>query len=234
MSQHKDVLLEIAKNTSFSEFGLHFKANSPAAGKKLLCTYEETFALWASIMGRDFMAIEFGNSEIRVPASIGEKVQTSKINEMIQTQSSSNLLWFANVAVSPALLALAHDLMENPRKAGVVRISDELQVIMSDSCSGLAPGHTMKEATSWKRSQFWYPEDLIDFHRECQQALTPDGSNYIEYTWRGYDPTIGMNKGKQSKWLKFTTRYRLFDGGDGDFYQLSENLGMEELIQIPV
>lgn len=30
--------------------------------------------------------------------------------------------------------------------------------------------------------------------------------------------------------LTFTTRYKLFDGGDGQMYPLCENLGMEEIL----
>lgn len=236
MTSYRDILLEIAQNTSFSSNGLHFKANSPAVGKRLLVNFEEIFALWARAMDREYMAIQFsdGGEEIRVPASIN-KGNSTETREIMQTQSqpeSSNLLWFANVAVNPTLLTIAHDLMENPRKAGVTRTSDELQIIMSDACSVLNPGHTLQEATTWVRSQFWHPQDLADFRRECQQNLSPDGSNTLEFTWRSFDPDLGYSN-IPGNWLKFTTKYRLFDGKDGDFYQLCENLEMIEMVNAP-
>ena len=145
---------------------------------------------------------------------------------------TSNLIWFANVAISPALLQLAADLIENPRKASVIRMSDERQIIMHDESKTLCPGHTLQEATNWARPQFWHPQDLVDFRRTCRQNLTADGESTLEYTWRSFDPDLGMNDPRRGNWLEFTTRYRLFDGNDGNFYQLSENLGMKE-IEIP-
>lgn len=155
-------------------------------------------------------------------------------NVASQPDEPSKLLWFANVAVSPILLTIANDLIENPRKAGVVRLSDELQVIMSDGCKILNPGHTVQEATNWRRSQFWHPQDLIDFRRECRQQLTPDGVTTLEFRWRSFDPDLGIDCSEPGNWLEFATRYRLFDGGDGDFYQICDNLGMREIEPVTV
>jgi hypothetical protein len=108
--------------------------------------------------------------------------------------------------------------MNNPRRAGVTRLSDELQIIMSDGCSILNPGHTLQEATTWTRSQFWDAQDLHDFRREVRQK----GETVFEYTWRSFEPTDPAKTND----LEFTTRYTLFEGGDGDFYQICDNLGM--------
>lgn len=224
---------KIAQNTTFSDRGLHLRVENARIGKNLAINYEEIFALWANIMNRDYLEIKISNNGeegIIIPASIANKRQKHMINPI---SKPSNILWFANVAITPNILAIANDLMENPRKAGVTRLSDERQIIMSDACKILNPGHTMQEATNWNRSDFWHPQDLIDFRRECQQTLSPDGSNTLEFTWRSFDPALGLRDRTPGNWIKFTTKYRLFDGEDGDFYQLCENLGMEEMVQIP-
>lgn len=225
-----DILGAIAQNTVFADDHIYFNAVSHTQARQLLIQHEATFASWAKAMQKNSMVIKSPDGgDISIPSAIASATQTITVPD----PSPENLLWFANVAVSPALLKLANDLMENPRKAGVTRVSDELQVIMSDACKVLNPGHTLQEATTWTRSQFWHPQDLIDFRRECQQNLNPDGSNILEFSWASFDPELGMSDRTSGNWLKFTTRYRLFDGGDGDFYQLCENLDMEEMKILP-
>lgn len=219
-----NVLQALAANATFSQDEILIDIPNLAKARSLVLTFENHFAIWAKAMNKKATVIRSNGVDIRIPASIA----ASNL-DIVPQDESSQLLWFANIAVNPALLTIANDLMNNPRKAGVVRLSDELQVIMSDGCKILNPGHTLKEATNWRRYQFWHPQDLIDFRREVQQTLNPDGNNTIEYTWRSFDPDLGMHDQQQGNWLEFTTRYRLFDGGDGDFYQVCDNLGMREI-----
>ncbi|WP_292788981.1 hypothetical protein [Nostoc sp. NMS7] len=191
-------------------------ANSIRISAQYLLSFENHFANWASAMNKKATIIKTRAGDIRIPANIAApNIETSIIDE------PSKLLWFANVAISPGLLLIANGLMNNPRRAGVTRLSDELQIIMSDGCSTLNPGHTLQEATTWTRSQFWDAQDLHDFRREVRQQ----GETVFEYTWRSFEPTDPTRTND----LNFTTRYTLFNGGDGQMYQLCENLGMEVL-----
>ena len=217
------LLTDLATSASFTNDAILIDVSHITNVRSLVLTFENHFAVWAKVMEKKVTIIRSNGSEIKIPASIAVKIETAPQDE------PSRLLWFANIAVTPGLLAIANDLINNPRKAGVVRLSDELQVIMSDGCKILNPKHTLQEATNWTREQFWHPQDLIDFRRECQQQLNPDGSNDLEFTWRSFDPDLGISNSTPGNWLEFTTRYRLFDGGDGDFYQVSDNLGMREI-----
>lgn len=69
------------------------------------------------------------HSKTTKPQIAAPNIETSIIDE------PSKLLWFANVAISPGLLLIANDLMNNPRRAGMTRLSDELQIIMSVAVS---------------------------------------------------------------------------------------------------
>lgn len=73
----------------------------------------------------------------------------------IEEEKKEQLIWSANFGTtSQALLRIALDFADNPAPRGVVRLSDELQVIMSDGCKILNSGHTLQEATTWRRPQF--------------------------------------------------------------------------------
>ena len=222
-----DDLTKMAVNATFTHDALIINLlEGEADTRALILKLENYFAIWAKAMDKKFAVIRSQLGETKIPASLA--VPFSDI--VSTTDEPIRLLWFANTAVSPGLLVIANDLMNNPRKAGVVRLSDELQVIQSDANKILNPGHTMQESCNWTRSQFWHPQDLIDFRRDCQQQLNPDGSNFIEFTWRSFDPILGMNNNTPGNWLEFSTRYRLYDGADGDFYQVCDNLDMKEIL----
>ncbi|RAM52021.1 MAG: hypothetical protein C6Y22_08255 [Hapalosiphonaceae cyanobacterium JJU2] len=210
------LLTALATNAKFTHDAILIDAAAVPNLRSLLQDFENHFANWASVMNKKATIIKGQNQEIRIPASIAAPGL-----EIAPQDEPSKLLWFANVSITPGLLLIANELMNNPRRAGVTRLSDELQIIMSDGCSILNPGHTMQEATTWTRSQFWDAQDLHDFRREVRQQ----GETVFEYSWRSFDP-IDPTKSND---LKFTTRYKLFDGGDGQYYQLCENLGMQSL-----
>lgn len=209
-------LTNLAINATFTNDAILIDASHLPNVRSLILTFENHFANWASAMNKKATIIQTSSGDIRIPANIAApNVEMSIIDE------PSKLLWFANIAITPGLLLVANDLMNSPRRAGVTRLSDELQIIMSDGCSILNPGHTMQEATTWTRSQFWDAQDLHDFRREVRQQ----GETIFEYTWRSFDPD-DSNKIND---LEFTTRYKLFDGGDSNLYQICENLGMREI-----
>ena len=141
-------------------------------------------------------------------------------------------LFYANAQLPPAVIRMTLDLIENPRKAGISRASDGLQVVMSSGCAVLNPGHTLTEAASWVRADFWHPQDLRDFERTVRQSLAEDGSNRLEFKWRSFDPALGMANRTPGNWLEFVTQYRLLMGEDGQAYQLCENLGMREIAPV--
>jgi hypothetical protein len=145
--------------------------------------------------------------------------------EMIEEMQPVNpVLYYAHVALPPTIVRATLDLMENPRKAGISRAHDGLQVVMSSLCQELNPGHTMSEATEWTRSDFWHPQDLSDFNREARQT-----SGTFEFRWRSFDPALGMNDPTPGNWLEFRTRYRQVQGEDGVIYQICENLEMNQI-----
>ncbi len=211
------LLTDLAANASFTQDAIFIDLPKTANFQSLIISLENTLALWAKLMDKKLTVVRSLSGEVKIPASLAVPL----IDTPASQDKPSKLLWFANVAISPGLLLIANDLMNNPRKAGVTRLSDELQIIMSDGCSILNPGHSMQEACTWTRSQFWDAQDLDDFRREVRQQ----GENVFEYSWKSFDPTDPTKTND----LEFTTRYKLFNGGDGQMYQLCENLEMRTL-----
>jgi hypothetical protein len=213
------LLASLAANASFSADAILIDLPKTANFQSLIISLENYFAVWAKLMDKKLTIVRSQAGEIRIPASLAVPL----IDAPAPQDDQSKLLWFANVAITPGLLLVANDLMNNPRRAGITRLSDELQIIMSDGCNILNPGHTMQESTTWTRSQFWDAQDLQDFRREVRQQ----GEKVFEFSWKSFDPT---DRTKTND-LEFTTRYKLFDGGNGQMYQLCENLGMRSLIK---
>lgn len=152
--------------------------------------------------------------------------------ELIEDMQPLSRLFYAHVALPPSVIRVTLDMIDRPRRIGISRASDGLQVVMSSLLQECNPGHSMTEATTWTRDKFWHPQDLAEFNREAAQRLSLDGSNAIEYRWRSFDPDLGMSDRTSGNWLEFVTRYSLINGEDGEVYQLCENMAMEE-IELP-
>ena len=147
------------------------------------------------------------------------------------------LLYVAQLCATPSLVLAMSDLINNPRKAGISRASDGRQLVMSDACSVLNPGHTLDEAVNWCRSDFWHPQDLQDLNIKLRDLpLTESASSlnfsslpFVEHCWTSFDPDLGISNLEQGNWLEFTTRYRHFQAENGVVYQLCENLHFKEI-----
>lgn len=152
--------------------------------------------------------------------------------ELIEEMEPIAKLFYAHVSLPPAVIRATLDMIDRPRKVGISRASDGLQIVMSSLCQELNPGHTMSEATTWTRDKFWHPGDLERFNHDARQQLNLDGSNVLEFRWRSFDPALGMSNRTPGNWLQFVTRYSLIDGEDGQVYQICENVAMSN-IELP-
>lgn len=146
----------------------------------------------------------------------------------------ANTIWFGDIGVSFELYQLAQRLFEEPKSAAIVRLCDEKQIIIHDEGKCTLNFNDPKDASNWHRSEYWHPQDLVDFRARCQQELEPNNPNSVfEHTYRSFEPNLGMFSNETGNWLKLTTRYRLFDVGDGEMYQLGENIAIVEMNNIP-
>ncbi len=220
----------LAANAKFTANEIRIDISDIDNLNKALIAHEFHFALWALSMGKSYTVLRCPNKLFKVPAYLALKSG----GEDMTGNTINNVLLFADVEVSPQLLRLAVNLIENPGKKGIVRLRDERQIILHDECKFSLLGKSTKVANNWSRPQYWHPQDLTEFRRECQQSLNDDGSNTLEYTYRACDADLGLFNREPGNWREFTAVYRLYDGGDGEYYQLAQNLGMRDLVDAPV
>ena len=219
---------DLIKNAEITNDEICIYIGDQSVATKLAIKYELRFAFWASVMGKTRTVLKCPHKKLKIPANYalkGIKYMTNNTN--------NNVLWFADVAITPQLLRITTELIENPGKKGIVRLRDERQVILHDESKFSLLGKPTKAATNWSRPQYWYPADLVEFRRECKQRLNSDGSNTLEFTYRSCDAELGFFDRTPGNWREFTTVYSLYDGGNGDFYQVCQNLGMRELADAP-
>lgn len=125
-------------------------------------------------------------------------------------------LFFADTSLPATILkTAAAKLEEDSSRWGIVRMSDERQVVMSSGMSGvLLSGVAINETTNWRRPEFWEPSDLRSFNEEWRQQLDDTGSRLMEWRYRIHKPNTN------DSWDWYRSSYRLLKGEDGILYQV--------------
>ncbi|MDZ8262748.1 hypothetical protein [Nostoc sp. ChiQUE01b] len=130
---------------------------------------------------------------------------------------------FDNLKLSQSLLPIIIRWIENPNiKGAIVRISDERQIVLTEASAALISGTDLLGATKRKRSDYWYLSDLSDMRRETKQR----GDSPFEFRWRGTNE-------QRSQWTLFVSSYYIVCDEFSNVYQISENIGAEQIIPPP-
>lgn len=124
-------------------------------------------------------------------------------------------IFFADTSLPPMVLRAATQKSEEEGQWGIVRLSDERQVIMSSGMTGvLLSGVGIDETTNWRRPEFWHLEDLEEFNRDWRRRLDIEGNEAIEYRYRIHKP------GSNDPWEWYRSSYRLLRGERQELYQI--------------
>lgn len=204
----------------YSSQHLVLEAPSRAAARDCVRGKFNILATWATKFGlKDTLVIYPGCPKpYRIPASIVNRGEY--MNQLIPVAGIA----IAQMKLSKPILDVFAYFLENPQiKGGLVRLSDERQIAVSEASAALIKNATLEDAVQRKRSDFWYPEDLNEINLLTRQRLeinNPDST--IEFSWRGVDRT-------GTDWRRFTNRYRLVQDDFGVVYQVSVNLGVEAI-----
>lgn len=150
---------------------------------------------------------------VRIPGQADTVVPIDTLRLMVEFEPVVNL-FFADTSLPPSVLKAAIQKSEDEGRWGIVRMSDQRQVIMSSGMTGvLLSGVGIDETTNWRRPEFWHPEDLSQFNQDWQQQLDESGSNAISYRYRIHKP------GTDDPYEYYRSSYRLLraDQGGGLF-----------------
>lgn len=124
-------------------------------------------------------------------------------------------LFFADTSLPPIVLKAAIQKQEEEGRWGIVRMSDERQVVMSSGMAGvLLSGVGIDETTQWKRPEFWHPEDLSNFNRDWQRQLDVEGNGALEYRYRIHKPN------SSDPYEYYRSSYRLLQSDRGELFQV--------------
>jgi hypothetical protein len=195
-----------------------FEFESEAAARSFFnCTPREALAVLQRWNCREAVARITGQPDIVLPLATVELMASA---EPLQAAVAVQL-FFADGSLPATVLRAAMDEMQGDSRWGIVRLSDQRQVVMSSGMSGvLLAGVGIEETTNWRRPEFWLPADLSDFTRDWQQQLGTDGRQ-MEYSYRIRRP------GTSGPWERYTSRFRLLQGEDGLDYHLGVFAGRD-------
>lgn len=128
----------------------------------------------------------------------------------------------------PLLDCLGEMLAQPERSLGLVQLRTERQVSVSGGAGGDFLGtYSRADAQKLYRADYWEPSDLAEFNRDWQQEASV-GGEWFEYSYRSF--TLGSAAQAERRFdQRFTTRYKLVEGPDGELFQYCENLGVEAI-----
>jgi len=137
---------------------------------------------------------------------------------------NSTGIQFPELLLPPELFPFVARWMENTEiKGGIVRLPDERQIILTNGCNqptfciwGTATG------VQKKRPEFWFLPDLEKMRKKSQQ------SSDFEFTWHS------RIQRPDGSYAKFTHHYQTVTDSNGVDYQISENIGFEQVKELPV
>ena len=137
------------------------------------------------------------------------------------------------ININRSLLDAFGMMLDPERSIGLVRLSDERQISVSGGANGIfLAGASLDVVTTWRRENYWHPEDLFNFNKFWHQEMSIGSDRWLEWRYKSFDP-LSHNPEPAKCDYTFITKYRLIQGPDGELFHLAENLGMEEITPTP-
>lgn len=215
-------LEQLAANAKFSRTGLVWNFPDIKTAREHLRLYEPYFSHWGYQCAASDVTIRA--SDIRQwhisPRMMFSTIdpEASPVVSFQSVQNDPEYLLVAEQRLSVPLVSALVDIQENPGIKGIVKWSNQKQVILTTDCSQISIGQELEDCLNYSRNQYWYAPDLEEFLRRCQQELRQDGSNEIDFSYLSFDPTTGGD------WIRAIARYRMIDAGRLGIYQMCENI----------
>ncbi|MEO1146309.1 MAG: hypothetical protein AAFY26_12030 [Cyanobacteria bacterium J06638_22] len=129
----------------------------------------------------------------------------------------------------PLLRVVETMLGDSSISYSLVRLSDQAQIAVNGGNDGrFLSGAALEETVTWRREDYWRPNDLAEFNRAFRQEQTPNSDRWFEYRYRARNPSLSLDL--QQYDMELVTRYKLIDDGFGQLYHLGQNI---ELTQVP-
>ena len=186
-------------------------------------------------VGRHFSAIlnEWSRTGVEVYFEVDRQIfqatNQGEIGMATSPQALTPVIGGA-IKINRQLLDVFGEMLSHPdRSIGLVRLRDERQLSVSGGAGGkFLVGASLDQVTSWKRDQYWHPEDLAEFNRTWRQDMSVGRDLWFEWRYRSFDP-LDPNGGPDNCDYTFITKYRLIEGPDQELFHVAENVDMVEI-----
>jgi len=133
-----------------------------------------------------------------------------------ETLTMPQSLLFGTCEIPYELQRTVLEMGESSSAQGLIRVSDNRQLILSDGCKLTTPD--VSSMISATRESYWNLADLAEFDRRWRQELTPSG-DWLTMTYRTHK--IGDSSSDRRV---YTNRFRLLLDASGNPYHLAECL----------
>ena len=192
---------------------IELRASCVAEARK----YARSVGSWANQFDQEILIFyPESTTPIRIPPS-GIFFNPNFINMTNLTLPRRQGIITTAMRIAPSIQEVFDFFSENPDlSAGLVRLSDERQVSLTDASALLlteTDGGAENMVTK-RRSDYWFLPDLEEFNRNSRQLLEPDNRrSRIEVPVRTSDPFGG-------NWLLAVNEYRLITDDRGELYHV--------------
>ena len=149
------IISRLAADATFSEDAIFVDVSDRNLLKDIAITYEQELADWAKLFGKTWTILRCTGNQLGISADLSD-IEANKMVNTSETIQIANMLWFGKVPVTPEIFRLAADLIENPRRAGITRLPDERQIILTNESGFSLKNSTLEEAVTWKRTDYWH------------------------------------------------------------------------------
>ena len=213
----------LSLNVKLSSDSLVLEVNSWQQAQRLVRSSTKLFASWASSFGMKATIIKYPGCKrpFRIPATICNYKGFTMVSSLLQTPSGIQV---AQMRLSAPLLQVLLEFTENPQmSAGLVRLSDEQQVCVTEASARLIPNNDAEELVTLKRQDYWWLEDLDTFNTEWRLRLEANNpQSFLEYSYRAEIDQLG-------NWGRLTSRYRLIQDDQGILYHVCYSVGYDTI-----
>ena len=187
--------------------GFCFHPDSLNNADKLIDSHFNDLAKIAHTGGFEF-------TQVRYPGRINAvRIYAKQYKETLTMPQS---LLFGTCEIPYELQRTVLEMGESSSAQGLIRVSDNRQLILSDGCKLTTPD--VSAMVSATRESYWNLEDLAEFDRRWRQELTPSG-DWLTMTYRTHK--IGDSSSDRRV---YTNRFRLLLDASGNPYHLAECL----------
>ncbi|TFI55109.1 hypothetical protein BLD44_007180 [Mastigocladus laminosus UU774] len=209
---------------NFNKRSLVVNASDKTKALQILRSRYFDLITWTLRLGLNVTIIKYPGCDrpFRIPASFLHKGDESFMTtNLVQTPLGIQL---PDVRLSLPLLRVLMEFAENPdMSAGLVRLSDERQICVTEASAQLVPNNDVEQLVRLRRQDYWWLADLESFNQEWRQRLEPNNpQSFFEYSYRSEADSLGS-------WGRFTTRYRVIQDDQGILYHVCYSVGFEPI-----